>query len=717
MNQSDRKKRILALLLHVLCALFVMGLAVFTRSQASSFLKNEGQAAEMMTDENGLPYLTDMDSYYHVRLLDNCLSKGSFGDLVKEDGTPWDLHSFAPEGRSADYQPGIIWTAALAHRLLGIGTDVLAYKLMAFLSALAALAAYCIGVRISGFFGGIAAGIVIGCGPQFAVRTSYGRFDTDVFIIILELCLIFAMSEALRAKTKKQRMIHTVLFALVSLLYSFCWMPRYAILFTGLTIAGGVLYVLAELLIRKRAKNHASGLAAVKDEITVLGSLAAAVVISQLLVFGADLVSGVISALSFTNEAAKGKEALPNLFVSVSELGKTTLFPKDLSKVFSGYVANESPSAVNGVGGILVFLTAFTGLLVLFYLGFPHRNRKIEEEKRRVYSLYAWLLFSWLAACLFLLGYGLRFIEHLSIPVGLLAGGLIGILFQNSLLISRKENGAPRIEEVFPLSLIPALVLFPCAVVPTVRGAADACRDVRPSVSDASVKAMDFIRENSETDDALIVTWWDMGYFYESNSDHPCLWDGGSQNWIRGIFVARALVSDDPELSRRIMVMLANTGNAAMEKLMEHTDAKNAMSLLLKTIGKEKEETVTELQEAISIGKEEAASIEALLHPEAKRETWLVITYTMTRQIGWYEYFSGWDFSGSQPVPNATLYSYTPEGTPLFNTEAGQAYLAGVRGKETMWELFFNAKKTPYFQPAFEWHDGMEHVRIWRVEE
>ncbi len=49
------------------------------------------------------------------------------GDIVKEDGSQWDLHSFAPEGRSADYQPGIILTSAMVHRLTGIPADHLAY--------------------------------------------------------------------------------------------------------------------------------------------------------------------------------------------------------------------------------------------------------------------------------------------------------------------------------------------------------------------------------------------------------------------------------------------------------------------------------------------------------------------------------------------------------------------------------------------------------------
>ena len=719
MKNSELKKRIPILLLHAVCAVLVMGLAVFVRSQSSSFLKEENELNEALTDQSGLPYLTDMDSYYHVRLVNNYLSRGMFGDTVKEDGTVWDLHSFSPEGRNAEYQPGIIWTTALVHRLTGISADILEYKLMAFLSAFAALAAYIIVARLTGVFGGLTAGIAVGCGPQFAIRTCYGRFDTDVFIIVLEVCLILFMLEALRAKTRGKKILLIALFAFSAVLYSLCWMPRYAILFTGLTIGGGMLYVLFEFCIRRKtAERKEKGFGPVKQEGMILAGLAGTVLVSQLLLFGVDLISGIFSALSFTNEAAKGSEAYPNLFVSVSELGKTQFFPKDLSRVLSGYIPEESPSAVNGAGGLLVVLISFVSLGFLLKLAWPKKDpkKRIPEEQRRLYSMYAWILCAWLFACLFLLRYGLRFIEHLSIPVGLLAGVLIGYFFQNSLLIKEKEKGGFKVEEVFPLSLIPALVLFPCAVIPVLSGAYEGCGDVRPSVSDASAKAMRFIREASGEDNALILTWWDMGYYYESESDHPCLWDGGSQNWMRGILVSNALISDDPELSRRILVMLANSGNAALEKLMEHTSAKDAVDLLFKALESDGEESVQKIRDTLGIDEEKAGEIDALIHPEAKRETWLIITYTMTRQIGWYEYFAGWDFSGKQEVPNATLYSYTPEGTPIFNTEQGQAYLSGVRGKETMWELFFNAKTTSYFTPAFEWHDGTEHVRIWRVE-
>ena len=182
------------------------------------------------------------------------------------------------------------------------------------------------------------------------------------------------------------------------------------------------------------------------------------------------------------------------------------------------------------------------------------------------------------------------------------------------------------------------------------------------------------------------------------------------------MLVAKALVTEDLDLERRIWLMLSSSGNAGIDYLMGFTDARTAYEALWEALPKEKEEAAAILAARCGMNADEAARAEAYLHPAVLKETYLVLTYTMTQQIGWYEYFADWDFTGRQPLPSSTLYSYTPDGTPLFDTQDGQAYLEGVRGQEALWQLFFNASRTPCFTPAFEWHDGLEHVRVWRVE-
>ena len=56
------------------------------------------------------------------------------------------------------------------------------------------------------------------------------------------------------------------------------------------------------------------------------------------------------------------------------------------------------------------------------------------------------------------------------------------------------------------------------------------------------------------------------------------------------------------------------------------------------------------------------------------------------------------------------------DGKLLFDTPEGRDYFENVRRKEVLWELFIDSVQTPCFTPAFECCDGVEYVRIWRVE-
>ena len=237
-KRSKKPNRIPSRLACALCALAVMAAAFLVRTGSAAMAGSPEETRAAFTDEDGVPYLTDMDSYYHVRLVDQFLKNGRLGDGVSEDGRAWDLHSFYPEGRSADYEPGIVWLTAGVWRALGGSLSLLEYRLAAVVSALAALLAFLIGRRAGGVFGGLTAGLLVGCAPQFALRTCYGRFDTDMFIVLMECALILLMTESLRARTPWKQIAFSVAFALAGVVYGLCWMPAYSLLFAGLTLLG-----------------------------------------------------------------------------------------------------------------------------------------------------------------------------------------------------------------------------------------------------------------------------------------------------------------------------------------------------------------------------------------------------------------------------------------------------------------------------------------------
>ena len=713
---AEKQKRLLPRLLCVLCALAVMAAAFLVRTGSAAFRGVSDEARAAYTDEDGVPYLTDLDSYYHVRLVDGFLENGRLGDVVREDGKPWDMHSFYPAGRSADYEPGIVWLTVGVWRVFGGSLAELEYRLAAFVSVLAALAAYLIGRRIGGVFGGLTAGLLVGCAPQFALRTCFGRFDTDMFVVLMECLLILFMTESLRARALWKQLAFSSAFALTCVAYGLCWMPMYSLLFAGLTLFGGLLYVLIPPLSGKSARTDGARGYFTRPALWAFVGCGILTLAGIVVFFGFSVISDVLSALGFSTAVSDGQGVLPNLFSSVSELSRVRFFPYSVTQIFAGYVSGQSPAAVNGVGGILAMLLGFAGLVRLALPCIPKFEKQFPTPQRQVSAVYLSVLGVWLIGGFVLIGYGVRFLEHLAIPVGLLAGGFVGLLFQNARKKADKTEKTRRIRQERIYRTILCVLLCAAVVSPSVAGASRAVSDVRPSVSDASANAMTFVRQDAREADAVIASWWDMGYFYEADADHPCLWDGGTQNGTRSVLVAKALVTEDLELARRIWLMLSASGNAGIDYLMRYADAKTAYEALWEALPKEKEEAEAILASRCGLNADQAAQVEAYLHPAVLKETYLVLTYTMTQQIGWYEYFANWDFTGRQPLPSSTLYSYTPDGTPLFDTQDGQAYLSGVRGQEALWELFFNAKRTPCFTPAYEWHDGLEHIRIWRVE-
>lgn len=702
---------------------------------------------EIFQSEAGVPYLTDLDSYYHVRLVENDLAYGSLGDAELSDGSVWDSLRFYPEGRSADYPPGIVFMTELVWRVQNLfgqkSLELTEFSLPVLMSALTALAAYIFGCRLGGAACGLTAGLLVGCGPLFASRTLYGRFDTDMFTLGLELLMVLFFTEAMRGRSREKRIENALAFALTVWALGKCWMPKYSMLFAGLTIAGGLLWALTVRALDKlngetAVKKRRAGDKTLPTEWSVLLGCAALTALAMLLSAGVSVFGQVLSALSFTNAQKAGEGVLPSLYVSVSELRSAKFVFGSVVDFFAAYNKGSAPTVVSGVGGGAAFLLAVAALVLLGLFSFVRfRGERDDLPPARDCALYFFELLLWMAAGLVLCRSGVRFIFHLSLPVALLAGFAISRVFRRAgakyrRSASRKDGAetesdedargvsedAPRRRPILvrALSVVLAALLFILAVVPAMVGATFYSADNTPSVSDASARAMEWIHEHAADERAVVASWWDMGYYYEYASGHPCLWDGGSQDSVRAILVARALTADDLELSRGILRMLSGSGNAAVEYLSRHTDIETEFEALWAALPMESGAARACLCERCGLSAEEADEAERLIHPEHAKETYLVLTLTMTKQIGWYEYFANWDFTGTQNVPASTWYSRMPDGTSVFEEGAGQDYLENVRSKETIWRLFFNAEKNECFTPMYEWHDGLEHVRVWRVE-
>ena len=89
------RRRVPAALLILLIMLLSFAFRFVVKGRGNALLGESG-----MDPETGLPYLTEIDSYYHLRMTRDIEEKGHPGEILRE-GEPWDMLSYAPTGRSA----------------------------------------------------------------------------------------------------------------------------------------------------------------------------------------------------------------------------------------------------------------------------------------------------------------------------------------------------------------------------------------------------------------------------------------------------------------------------------------------------------------------------------------------------------------------------------------------------------------------------------------
>lgn len=183
-----------AYIITISCILFIFLLGFLIRLDPTNLYSTNNK--EFYQSPDGLPYMFELDSYYHFRLTENFIEHGYLGD-TKIDGTEWDLHSYYPPGVPMDYPPLIIYLSAYIYYLVNLFSEIplltVIFWIPAFIAPLSGVVAYFLVKRFTNDFGAVAAGIFIVTAPMFTLRTVVGWFDTDIFIIFFPLLLNFIL--------------------------------------------------------------------------------------------------------------------------------------------------------------------------------------------------------------------------------------------------------------------------------------------------------------------------------------------------------------------------------------------------------------------------------------------------------------------------------------------------------------------------------------------
>ena len=189
LNTTATKRIAISIALMILIMAAAFGFRLLSHRQVVNMMGEE------YTDpETGLPYLTEMDSYYHLRMTRDIMDYGVPGGEYK-DNEAWDSLSYAPHGRSAaDYKPLMAYIAIASKKLISrfkaTTLEKVVYWQGTFLSVLVVIPVFIIAYRLGGFVSALVSSILACINYGYFVHTIPGFYDTDTILSTVS-CLFF----------------------------------------------------------------------------------------------------------------------------------------------------------------------------------------------------------------------------------------------------------------------------------------------------------------------------------------------------------------------------------------------------------------------------------------------------------------------------------------------------------------------------------------------
>ena len=315
----------------------------------------------------------------------------------------------------------------------------------------------------------------------------------------------------------------------------------------------------------------------------------------------------------------------PNPGQYTSELSKLDFI--NTSSFMAPFEANGT-SLINKLGGLFIVLLFIGGLIV--FLTKIYKYLKYEKEDDKEEYVIGIILLIWVIGGLLSVNEGLRFVKIATIPVTLIASYFIGFM-------NKKAIKGIRIS-LMVLSL--AFLITPCV------GAQRITNGMSHSADDAFVETGDYIRTHT-SENAVIASWWDYGYFFEYQSNRRALTDGGTYNGRFLYYLANALTNKNELVSTNLFKMLSESGTTVSYKLEEifktpYESNKVLFELLSVKTAKEAKNL---LIKNYYLTDEEATEIVSYTHPDIDYEIVLVITSNMLKMKSAINYYANYDFN------------------------------------------------------------------------
>ncbi len=622
------------LLVRIGIILLIFSVGLFLRLDAVNLDGYSDAEKSFYQDENGLPYMIELDSYYNYRLTKNLLEHGYMGDAII-NGVQWDLHSYYP-GVPLDYPPLIAYLTAFIYKFVNLFTEipllVVCFWLSAFIAPLAGIIAYLFMGRFTNQYGAVAAGVLTVTIPFYFARTVPGWFDTDMFNLIfpfLVVWFLFELFDNINKSTEKG--IYFSIFSGLSLfLFSLAWSGWQYLFY--IIIIFWAIHIIWSSFKGENFRNHLYCFSVF---------LITTIVLVWLFTGFINIIKLLYSPLQLIGLYGASWQDWPNIYISVSELR-----PPFLEELLS----------VLGV-------SIYAGLLGILWIGRILTNESLQNKilPRMNWQSFSFLVF-WGFAGIFSLTQGYRFIMLLVPPLIVSTSFMIGISVQYLNILA--NSGKTLFLRKKPVLTFFAIIILFVTLLPGIINV-QMYNYSNPIIDDDYWEAAIWIKNNT-TKNTVIVTDWSFGHVYTAIADRSVVQDGRmgyietlsvhnydnlypfkdkSPSTSRNYWISRSFSTDNESFSAGILQMITSTGDQGFIKINRSIkNTTKTVEVMNNILGLQRSDAKELLINHYNFQDHQVEEILELTHPE-NPSPMVLVTYDDDIVHGFWTFeFGEWNF-------------------------------------------------------------------------
>lgn len=664
----------------------------------------------------------DVDTYYYLRRAKEFTENGLSSIRVMSSRTEDPLITSIQAGEN-DSLPNLLsaMAALLWYFLHFLGLNVSIYTLaMSFCSGVLALCTipvyFFVKQRMSRSAAVVAA-LFITLAPPFFKHSFCGFFDTDALICLLALVMILSGFECVLQKKKRVKCVYGCMAIAATVLLALTWKVFYV--YTVIAV-GTAVFAMAVVWLWTRKEN--------KLEWRIPLLFFALMIGLTLFIGGKDIWDMVVGF--FQKEPAG--EVWPSTSLYVAEMEKLSFVS---AQYFWDIFMTTNVDYISYLGGLFTFCVIGVSIVVATVRLIRARHAERGAEQCENLFLYA-AIGSWGLGTAIMSLFGLRFMEFLVLPVGMIVA--YGFYCAEKYLLKEKWSlctkrivfactaavlfailvyGYPKLAVIVAGVLlivgffiarlragrVLAFLLMAVLLLGNAEGAYLTSALGVPYVERPVEDSMIWIRSNTP-ENAVVANFWDLGYVYQYYSERRTISDGGTYNGEFFYWLGTMMATPDLKLTAGIVRMLQNSGLDGTNYACELVGGKRAATDLLKEIlPMSRQEAAEKLKSSGICTEEECYKLLDYTHPEHCPEIYFVTFYNLFRLAATLDYYYSWDFSGDTKADGSVLLgNYSVE---LPTEEQMQQVSVWNKGYEYGYSVLLS-KKDDRIEGCFRIGDG-----------